>query len=667
MTGRKPEDQFPILKTVEDLINEPPWREEARAAEALYDSKARTADELEELSEQGIKPYSRPLVPSAIDVRIGMEVKNRRDWKVFAGDSDATNEAIALRKWLSEAERLSQADRARTLAYRDALIAGIGWVGLEVRSNPFSYPHRAYAPSWKEMYWDWRAASFEPEDCRFILRKKRFDVSVLESRFPGHAELLQLAVGAKASWDWETSQNYAQAGEDQRRWSRSIDVEEWAISADRDRVWLYEVRYGVDTPVDLLYLEDGRALEFHEQNPIHRQLAQAGAPMDRVTVTKIRQAFFVGPHELLDQPYGFDWRGELAPYAHRRWGWVPFIGFRDGETRMPYGPIRRMAETQREVNEALTRWYALMGSKTVIADEDAFSPLMSLPQVEAAVAKPNGILWRNKARRDARLEIHDHQAQANAAYQMVRDAMALVPEVGGTYRPMMGEAANVTSGVGVASLVEQGSTTMAAFDDGYSSASAELGQLLLDNVVQRHQIEGQRPKQITISRNGAELGVVFNAPEPEGLSNSLELLARRVEIGEVPASVAYRQQRGRDLRELAKALPPQMQAILVPWILRNEDVEGAEEIAAQFQEQLAGPPQTPQDQAQTAATAAESAALALRERAAKIQESEARVRKIEAEAAALVDKLRQQVSGLGSLAPTAQPGQTGYPYSGVLS
>src|SRR5690606_25334563 len=87
-----------------------------------------------------------------------------------------------------------------------------------------------------------------------------------------------------------------------------------------------------------------------EKNLAHAvTVASGAAKVVYATVTRVRRSYWLGPHCLFDGP---------SPYTHRHFPYVPFWGFREDATGVPYGYVRGMKYAQDSLNSGNSklRW-----------------------------------------------------------------------------------------------------------------------------------------------------------------------------------------------------------------------------------------------------------------------------------------------------------------------
>ena len=540
-----------IEKILTDIQNEPSWRTRATEEMGYYANKQLSRARIAELEARGMEPVVRNIIFSSINALLGLEERNRQDWRVLADEEADTDEAVALLRKLHEVERLSGADRA---------------------------------------WWDWRAQDPLLDDARFIVRKKWFDLDVLQARFPSKRALLEQACEGWPDWysgAWQPGSMDLDLGSAfDRELTWSLDDQEWR-SAERKRLALFEVWYRqIELGPVLRVPELELVVEFDRANPYHAMLGESGmGAVEKAPLKRMRRAYWVGPHKLADGP---------SPYAHGHFPYIPFFAFREDDTGIPYGLIRLQRSAQDEANRRLAKMDWLLNAKTLLADSDAFEGINWSEVIEEA-GRPDAALPLNPNRRNANQvpKIQEHSDMSAQQFSVLQDALKWISEVGGIYQAMLGKSQEQQSGVAINSLVEQGSTTQGELFGNYRLARTRLGHLLM--AMTAEQLKA-KPFEVEIRRGSRKVAVGFNQRTPDGaVSNALTQLRTRVELSDVPSTPTFRAQMLNQLTELAKSLPPDLQGILIPTIVRGTDLPNKDEVAQLLEQSMGGAPGVPMD------------------------------------------------------------------------
>lgn len=570
--------QTKLEQFLSDIREENSWRISANKEADYYDGNQLDGETLQEMEQRGIAPLIRNLIGPTIDVVLGMEAKNKRDWKVVAETDDDTEVAEALNVKLKQAERVSEADRACSEAYASQVKVGIGWVEVAREHNPFRAPYRVRGIHRNEIFWDWRAKELDLGDARYLVRRRWLDEDELIAAFPNKKSLIE-NVGRKwPMWDSEyradeIGLSLAQSYDTELR--TSLEEQEWR-DLERKRLCLYEVWYRVWERGYVLRLPNNTVIEFDLNNSRHTDVVANGLVQpEPAMIPKVRLSWWIGPHRLSDTP---------SPYAHNRFPYVPMWGYREDRTGIPYGLIRRMMSPQDEVNARLSKMMWLLSAKRVITDSDAVA--MTHDEVLNEAGRPDAYITLNPNRKNKdfnAFRIESDFQLSQQQFEVLRDASQAINDTGGVYQAMLGKESSAESGLAINSLVEQGATTLAEINDNYRYGKKLVGELLLSLV--KEDI-GNGETTVSISFDGAKKAkkVVLNHVMQDKYgytyrSNDLARTKLRVDLDDVPNTPSYRAQQLQNLTEISKSLPPELQVAIVDLIVRATDLPQRNEIA----------------------------------------------------------------------------------------
>lgn len=623
---------------LEDCRWQPPWRNMADKCVDYYDGNQLDPETLDALDRKGMGPLIRNITAPLVNVVLGMEAKTRTDWRVVA-DTDVLQEvAEAQSAKLHEVERESRADRAQSDAYAGQVKAGLGWVEVSRNADPFQYPYRAAYIHRREIWWDWRDDSPDLHKARYLIRKRWFDVDQACAYFPEHRELLYATVGDPMRYDLVVNKRALDLGMtlEEARGLDIEDIEQWR-SFDRHRICLYEVWYRIFVRGFVATMPSGDVIEIDPQNPVHLALLNRGAIQARRAVySKLRTALYAGPHKLVDMAY-----------AKRHLPYVPFWGYREDRTGVPYGLIRAMLSPQDEVNARLQKMMWLLGAKRVQMDSDSLdSEYMSTSDMLAELSRPDAVVMLNPKRmnRADGFSVNDNLTLADAQFKVLQDAMMASQQVVGIFNAMLGRDSSTTANSALQTLVDQGTTALAEINDNQRFARRTVGERLLDEI--RDDMMGQRV-DIAAGEPGRRRLISLNVPEKQTdpktqavvqiMKNDVRAAKCRVALDDIPSSPAYREQQFTMIAELTKGLPPQIQAIMTPFVIEASDLVRRREMADTIRKAMGMPtPKTPEEERQAEAAQVQAAQfqaeIAKRTAMAEIAEQEAKVQQLQAQA-----------------------------------
>lgn len=632
-----------LERWLDEIRDQPNWRREADKACDYYDGNQLDAETLARLDEKGLGPLVTNLIQPTVNAVLGMEAKTRTDWRVGADDDRYQDVAEALSAKMHETEREAQADTATSDAYASQIKAGFGVVEVSRNSNPFNYPYRVTSVPRSEIYWDWRSRALDWSDARYVVRKKRYDADHIAAFFPEHREMILAASNWRDWTDHLTNESRMSAdffnslGQGTRTTWDDLD---WR-DVERRVVTCFEVWYRVWVRGLVLALPGGRTLEFNEQNQFHRALVASGAVQPKLAVfDKIRCAFHIGPILVLD-------RGS----NRRRFPYIPFFGYREDLTGVPYGIIRAMLSPQDEVNARAARMMWLLNSRRTLIDSDALDEKYNtMSDANRELGRADAFIVTNPRAAKGNIKVESNFELSQQQFQIMQERKQAIQEAAGVYAAMMGQQSNASSGLAIQSLVEQGVTTLAKINDNYRLARRGVGNALLDLIKE----DMTNQAEILVDNGTVKRKVVVNIPRKDPVTgeaykeNDVQTAPVKVALSDVPSTPTYRAQQFAAFSEILKSMPPNMQALLIPFALEMSDFGKRKEMAAFLRAQLGiqADPNSPEAQAaqqQAAEAASAQAEAAMQDAQSKIAERQARAEKLLAEA----ERIRREAGAAG--------------------
>lgn len=587
---------------LDEIRDQPAWRTKADKEMDYCDGNQLDCEILARMRELGIPPAVEPLMGPTIDAVLGLEVRNRGDWKVLP-DSQADSEDVAdaLNYKLHQAEARSGADTACSDAFAPQIKVGLGWVYVGREQDPFKYPYVVEAVHRNEIFHDWFAKP-DMSNARYLVRRKWFDRQIPKLMFPNKAELIDNASSGWLGLDYssltldggDSAKLYASADQE-RGWT--VEEQEWRDLHNR-RVCLFEVWYRRWERALVIKSPDGRVVEYDKRNATHQLVVSEGAvELQWAIVSRVRLAWWMGPHKLSDEP---------SPYRHNKFPYVPFWGKKEDRTGVPYALARGMMYLQEQINAMHSKSQWLMAARRVVRTRGAV--LGSAEQLRQEVARPDAdIELDDQAMRDGgifKVEIDLQLTQQQ--FQRLQDSRDGLRRVGGIYSEFQGQNSNTTSGVQFNSQVEQSNQSLADILDNLKTARAAVGDLLLSLI-----IEDGIGKQETVFITGGGIRpdrtVQLNSPATDDqtgmryLNNDIERVKTKVVVDNVPSAATFKQQQLAAMSEAFKAAPPQFQPPMLPFLLALMDIPNREDLIRAIKDVSASAtPEQVQEQIRTA-------------------------------------------------------------------
>jgi hypothetical protein len=615
------EEYTDILFEIED---QPAWRSQADKEMDYADGNQLGSELLKKQAELGIPPAIEDLIGPAMLSIQGYEAATRTDWRVTAaGGQGAQDVADALNQKLNEAERSSKADNACSEAFRPQAAIGVGWVEVSRDSDPFEPTYRCTAVHRNEITWDFAAKSKDLKDARWLRRHRWLRPERIILAFPAHKALIRGLGRYGANW-WAESRNVGLDGGHstglENGWANgrgwSVEESRWHNPTSRE-LCLSELWYRRWESVPVLTSPDGRVVEFDEDNRAHIVALSTGmAKMTRANVAKVRRAYWLGPHLLDDAP---------TPYTHTYFPYVPFWGFREDRTHVPYGYVRGMIYQQDSLNSGNSklRW----GMSVVRTERTKGAVEMTDAQLRRQVGRADADIVLNAAHMaqpGARFEIKRDYQLTEQHFQMLQENRAAIERVSSVTAGFQGKQGTATSGVQEQTQVEQSNQALGHMMTNFREARSQVGELLMAMLIEDM---GTGEQTVIIEGDAVrdDRTVILNKPEADPVtgepyrSNDVQRTRLKVALEDVPSTSSYRGQQLNALSEMAKSLPDEYKAAVVPFLVSLTDAPHKKEIVEALR--AVDQKQTP-EQIQQAIDAAVKDALAKAQTDLKMRELE---------------------------------------------
>lgn len=569
-----------LKEILEEIQEQPKWRFIADKEMDYADGNQLESELLKRMSKVGIPPAVEDLIGPALLSVEGYELETRTDWRVTAnGEPGGQDVADALNYKLNQAERLSKADTACSGAFRPQAACGLGWVEVKRESDPFKFPYRCVAVHRNEIYWDMKAQEPDLSDARWLRRTRWVHPVRLKMAFEDKAELIDLCGRHGGSWwseetflDGGVSTGLQNAWNTARAWTH---MENHWFNPTSKELNVAEVWYRRWKKVPVLKFKDGRVVEYDENNDAHNiAIIQNLAKVTKATISKVRRSFWLGPHCLYDGP---------TPYAHHYFPYVPFFGFREDQTGVPYGFVRRMKYSQDSVNSGISkmRW----GMSVMRVERTKGAVLMNDDQLRRQVARPDAdiVLDANHmSKPGARFDVKRDYQLTGQHLQLINDGRAAIERVSNITSGFQGKKGTATSGTQEQIQVDQSNQTLKKMMDNFREARTLMGDMLCSMIIEDM---GKEEQTVIIEGDAVteKRTVIINKPEVDEmgypyLSNDVQRTRIKVILSDVPSSKSFMEQQLNSLSEITKSLPANIQVAILPYVIALTDTPFKKEV-----------------------------------------------------------------------------------------
>lgn len=569
-----------IQNLLSDIDQQPQWRAEAALCEGYYDGLQIKPEIAQAMELRGQPVIVNNLIAPTINGVLGMEAKHRTDWQVRADDDEGALVNEYLNERLNEAARMAKTDRACADGLASQAKAGLGWVEVRRNDDMFGDPYITQFVDWASVWYDFRSQNPDLSDARWLLVERWMDEDQAELISPKCKELARLSLNgwpvADPKWLENISPHLVNGFHVHK--STALTEEDY-VDSGRKRVRFFDVYYR-KFEIGQVLVHGQQKILFDKTNKLHLGLVNSGA----VTVktgrfARMYRALYLGPHLIHNGP---------SPYPHNEFPLVPFFGFREARSRVPYGLIRSMVGPQDEVNFRRSMLTWLLKARRIIMDSDATE--MSDVELANAVARVDGIIKLDPKRKNLNASAFSIQSEINIAAQqfsVMQDAEQQIQQVAGIYNAMLGQDSTAKSGVAIRSLVDQGSMTLAEFNDNFRFGKAQVGNLLMQLVAEDIGNE-QKTVKVYASNPGRKTEeLTLNQQSETGeVSNRVSMLNRRVVLSDITASPGYRAQMLERLMALAGTMPDNIKALMLPDILDLAELPRKHELIRKIEQAI---------------------------------------------------------------------------------
>jgi len=477
-------------------------REERMKDHDVRDGDQWDEDDKEEVEARGQKASVFNLVKGTCDWITGTEKRTKVDYAVLPRRKEEAKEAESKTKMFKYTSDVSKLTFARSAAFADGVISGLGWIDTGIRSDESDDPIYVRYEDWRNVWYDSHAKERDLSDGRYQFRTKAVDLDVAVAMFPDRADAIMASFHQNELSDDE----YAETG---------INPEEDAIAdqgdaldagVKRDRVKLISCEYRVPAKVKIIRGKELGSINgsfYDEKNEGMAGLVESGhASLYDAIKMVMWKMIFVG---------NFVLQNRKRVYNHNHFSLVPFWGFRKKRDNSPYGAVRNMRDPQDDLNKRRSKALYILSTKQVIHEEDTIEDVDDFAE---EIARPDGIAEVKKgALSGNKIQINEERGLAIEHVRLMEQDQQFIEATGGVTDENKGQETNATSGKAILARQEQGHVTTADLFDNYRYAFKTLGEIVLSLMEQFYSEE----KTIRITGNdGQPEYVEINKPGQDG-------------------------------------------------------------------------------------------------------------------------------------------------------
>lgn len=610
--------------------------------EDFYDSIQYSDEDALELQERGQAPLVFNKVKPTCDWILGTEKRTRVDFHVYPRTEAGNELADVKTKVLKYVSDVSKTGFHRSRAFKDSVVAGLGWLEDGVRGDPSDDPLYSRYESWRNIWYDSNGLERDGSDWRYIFRQKWVDLDVGIAMFPDREnEIRTAAVAANLIGNDNDEEFYLgtqlsmqiQPGQILSRRTFLSSASE--VNNRRERVRLYEAWYRDPVKTKVLHGDVYGGQTYDAKNAKHKAAVLWGAcELYDAVLMKVRCAIFTERCLLQDME---------SPYKHNRFPFTPIWCYRRARDNAPYGVVRPIRDPQEDLNKRASKSLFILSTNKIIMDEGAVE---DLDELREEAARPDAIIVKAKGKE---LTLHNDRELADAHMEMeLRDAK-MIQDVAGVTDENLGRKTNADSGKAILARQTQGSVVTAEIFDNLRYATQLQGELQLSNVEQFY----SEPKVVRLTgARGKVDWVKINQKQDDGTYLN-DITAEKADfiVDEQDYRESQRVAMFESMMELLGKFPPEMSINMLDVVMEFSDVPGRDELIARIRKMNGqtdpNAKPTPEQLAeqkgrQEAEQQAQQFKMELAQ--AELDDKKARANELNAKA----EKLRAEISGVGT-------------------
>lgn len=549
--------------------------------EDFYDSIQWSDEDALQLINRGQAPLVYNLIKPACNWILGTERRTRIDYRVRPREADDVEGAGVKTKVLKYLSDCNNTAFHRSMAFKDAVVAGIGWMEDTINPEPDSELIYSGYVNWRDIWDDSQSKDITGKDSRYVFRVKWVDLDIAQAIWPEHKGLL--AKGAR------TEEEAAQDDDDLYYMGQRVrfDQEQPRLSpytthnsiagisedSSRERVRIIECWYKVPERAKLIRIKGHT--EIYEGTPYQEQSVEKGAAIFDAPVMKVRCALFTED--------GLLWEGP-SPFKHNKFPFTPIICYRRARDGAHYGVVRDLRAPQEDYNKRMSKALHILATRQAIVERGATDDIEELRE---EIAAPDGIM---EVERIDKLKLVENQPMIREQVQFAQIDEAHIAKASGVVDELMGRATNAVSGEAIKSRQLQGSVVTALIFDNNRLSFQLQGEKQLSLAEQFMTEE----RVIRLTGPKKDQFVTINQPEyqADGSVRYLnDITARKADfvVDAQDYSATIRQALFDSMMELLSKYPPEVSMQLLPMVLEMVDLPNKDDMVRQIRKALGQP------------------------------------------------------------------------------
>jgi hypothetical protein len=482
--------------------------------EDFYDGIQYDAEDLLILAERSQAPVVFNVIKNALNWVLGTEKKSRVDWRVLPRKKRDADEAKVKTKVMKYVSDVNKIEYARSEAFTESAIAGLGWIECGARNTDevlFARSER-----WRNMWFDHLGTALDGSDMRYVFREKWVDLDIIQAMFPDREhDLKSLAEGVNSLYPYHPDDTVVTDNASEFDLESDLDaLFGGPFDGMRERVKVVEMYYRVPQRVQIMKMLDNTTpygtldgAIFREDYPDHRYLVRNNYfTVSDATKMVVRQAMWAGGIPLQDV---------LSPYNHDRFPFVPIFCYRRKRDNMPYGIIRDLRDPQSDLNKRRSRALFLLSANQVIVEKGSVDDIVDF---HSELQKPDGVPVVNENKIN-NIRPVEHLQKVEAHTAMAQDDERFIHSISGITTDTEWQTKRELSGKAINLMQNQGMTAHGVIFDNYYYAHQTMGEMLLSLIEQFY--DQSKEVRITGDQHGDEFIEINKFMDDGSITNSI--------------------------------------------------------------------------------------------------------------------------------------------------
>lgn len=427
-------------------------------------------EDANEVEKRGQQAQVFNLIKPGCDWLVGTEKRMKVDYEILPRRKNESKQAeikTKLLKYLSDTCKISF---ARSLAFEDAIISGVGWLNHGVRSDADKEPLYVQYVDWRNVWYDSHAKERDMSDGRYQFLSKIVDYDIAVAMFPDRADCIRASLNQTDSTIDEYNEYNINPEEDDLGYMGN------ALETDtrRDRVRLVSCEYRIPTAVKVIHGKEELGTlngQIYDPEDIDMQyLVDNGhASLNDAVRLVMWKMIFCGNYVL---------QNRKRIYSHDQFSMIPMWGYKKKIDNTPYGIVEQQIDPQDDFNKRRSKALFILSTKQSIIHKNAVDDMSTFVEERD---RPDGNMVVNDM---AGVELITDRTLAEEHIMLMDRDEKLIESAGGVTKESRGIETNAISGIAIKSREEKSHVASAELFDNYRYTFQVSGEVQLSLIEQ---------------------------------------------------------------------------------------------------------------------------------------------------------------------------------------